>query len=283
MLAFAPERNFFGLNAPTTDTLASLRRTHEQGRGGFNAAFMAEYHVTDRWSVAGGAGLSTYGAELRLTDRRTLITTHLDTTETVRTSQYTTRAYSVRVVHDTALSPLFNLSGQIIGYQHVLVPRNDTVWTVNTFTSYDTTRTYAPTITRREEVSARILRPNYRFLTLPVLVRYRFGNPDAPGTRWWTDVAVGAQLQLFLGGTQLRTTDGRTFTTERIGPRGGPFRAFNLALQTSLAINYALTPRLSASVAPTLRWQAQSVYKPETGLSQRPTATGLQLGLRWAL
>jgi hypothetical protein len=63
----------------------------------------------------------------------------------------------------------------------------------------------------------------------------------------------------------------------------GPFRALNVALSGSLALNYALTNRLSVSVAPSMRWQALSVYKAETGLIQQPTATGLQLGVRFKL
>ena len=146
---------------------------------------------------------------------------------------------------------------------------------------------YLPFITTRQETSARILRPNYRFLTVPLLVRYRLGrttdwtgNPHAP--RWWADVAVGAQLQWFLGGTQATTRDGLTYHTERVGPRGGPFRPLNVALTGQVAVNYALTPRLSASLAPTLRYQVASVYKPSTNLTQRPTATGVQVGLRYA-
>ena len=39
------------------------------------------------------------------------------------------------------------------------------------------------------------------------------------------DVAVGAQLQFFLGGTQVTTADGQNFRTERITAGSGPFRA----------------------------------------------------------
>jgi hypothetical protein len=96
-------------------------------------------------------------------------------------------------------------------------------------------------------------------------------------------VSVGAQLQWFMGGTQLVSSpDGRTYTTERIGRASGPFRPFNYALTSSVAVNYALTQRLSASLAPTVRYQAQSIYKPATHLTQRPLATGVQLGLRYA-
>ena len=79
------------------------------------------------------------------------------------------------------------------------------------------------------------------------------------------------------------TSDGETYRTEKITAGNGPFRPLNLALSGSLALNYALTSRLSVSVAPSLRWQALSVYKTETGLRQQSTATGVQLGVRWAL
>ena len=291
-LAFAPERNFFGLSAPAADTLSALRRTHEQGRAGFNANLLAEYRLDQRLSVAAGLGMASYGAELRLTELRTNITTRLDSTTTtsVRLDSVTTRAYIIRVVQDSVLSPILDFNNQVIGYNYTMITRRDTVWTrlTNSQLTTLTTKTYTPTVTTRQEQIARILRPNYRFLTLPVLVRYRLGrahdwtsNPAAP--RWWADVAVGAQLQFFLGGTQATTTDGgRTYHTERVGPRGGPFRPLNVALTGAVAFNYALTPRLSASLAPTLRWQVESVYKPSTNLTQRPTATGLQLGVKYA-
>ena len=67
-----------------------------------------------------------------------------------------------------------------------------------------------------------------------------------------------------------------------MGPRGGPFRPFNVAITGAVALNYALTPRLSASVAPTLRYQVESVYRASTNLTQKPVATGMQMGLRLA-
>lgn len=290
-LALAPERNFFGLGAPTADTLSAARRVHEQGRAGYNAALLAEYRVDHRLSVGAGLGVASYGAELRLTDRRTHVSTRLDSSIT-RSATVTTiirDAYSVRTVRDSILAPILNANQQVIGYQYLPTTRLDTVWTriENTQVDSITKKTYTPVITTRQEVSARILRPNYRFLTVPLLVRYRLGratdwatSPTAP--RWWADVAVGAQLQFFLGGTQATTLDGRTYQTERVGPRGGPFRPFNVALTGAVAFNYALTPRLSASLAPTLRWQVESVYKPSTNLTQRPTATGVQVALRYA-
>ncbi len=292
-LTFAPERNFFGLGAPASDTLATLRKTHEQGRAGYNAALMAEYRLPghdDRLSLAAGVGVSTYGAELRLTDRQTHLTTKYDTARVTETQirEVTTRAWSLGAP-DIHLIPVLNVNGQVIRYDTLLIPRTDTTWTTTTnkLTDKVTTRTITPTITTREEVSTRILRPNYRFLTLPLLVRYRLGrttdwtsSPTAP--RWWADVAVGAQMQWFLGGTQLTTTDGRTYQTQRVGMNQGPFRPFTVALTGSVSMNYALTQRLSASLSPTLRWQTESVYKASTGLSQRPTATGIQLGLRYS-
>ena len=291
-LTGAPELSFLGLQAPAADTLSAVRRTHEQGRGGFNAALLAEYRLGSRWSVAAGAGLSSTGAELRLTDRRTLIATRLDSTiiRSVQDTQITTRAYSVRIVLDPQVSPRVNFNNQIIGYDTVYVPRNDTVWTyLTTKSTFESTHTtYTPIISTREEVRAQVLRPTYRFLTVPLLVRYRLGratdwtsSPTAP--RWWADVAVGTQLQFFLGGTQLLSADGgRTYRTARVRGADSPFRPLSVAVLGQVAMNYALTPRLSASLAPTVRWQAQSIYRPGTGLGQRPTTTGVQLGLRWA-
>ena len=291
LIAGAPERNFFGLAAPAADTVAALRRTHEQGRGGWNIAALAEYRLTPRWSVSAGAGLSTTGAELRLTDRQTVLNVHYDTTttHTQRTDQVTIRAYSVQFVPSMHLDPRFNLSGQVIGYDTVWVPRPDTTWTVYTATNLtqNTTRTITPLLERHEKVTARVLRPNYRFLTIPLLVRFRLGRPHeaggpSPASRWWTDVAAGAQLQWFLGGSHLVTEDGgRTYRTEQVGAHGAAFRPLNIAVMGQVAINYALTPHLAASVAPTVRWQPQSIYKTSTGLNQKPTATGLQLGVRY--
>ncbi len=290
-LTFAPERNFFGLSSPVSDTLSALRRTHETGRAGYNAALLAEYRVNHRLSVGAGIGMSTYGGELRLTDHRTTITTKVDTIRSTATatSTVTTRAWAIRQVADSILSPILNINSQVIGYRYLPTTRLDTVWTnlVNTRITTSNSTTYTPTITTRQELRARVLRPNYRFLTVPVVLRYRLGratdwtsSPTAP--RWWADVAVGAQVQFFLGGTQLTTRDGLTYQTERIGPRGGPFRPVNVALTGAVAFNYALTPRLSASLAPTVRYQPESVYKASTNLTQRPTATGVQMGLKLA-
>jgi hypothetical protein len=197
--------------------------------------------------------------------------------------EYTT--YSIRIVREPVLTPIVNLSNQIIGYDTVYVPRQDTVWTRNITDGTVVTRnsTTTPVVVKREETRARILRPDYRFLTIPVVVRYRFGvDGGTRQNRWWADAALGAQVQLFLGGTQLATADGRTWHTERIGSHNGPFRPLTVALTGALALNYALTPRLSASLAPTLRYQTESMYKASTGLTQRPAAMGVQMGVRLA-
>ena len=183
------------------------------------------------------------------------------------------------------LSPVFNASGQVVRYDTVYVPRNDTLR--STVIAHDTTRStrrvVTPLLQRFDKTTYQTLRPDYHFLTLPVLVRYRLGRPEARA-RWWADVSAGAQLQFFLGGSQLVSTDGgATFRTERVGVADGPFRAFNLALSGSIALNYALTRRVSLSLAPALRWQTLSVFRPETGLRQQATSTGMQVGVRFKL
>ncbi|MBC7448471.1 MAG: hypothetical protein H7330_10465 [Hymenobacteraceae bacterium] len=286
-VAFAPERNFFGLQSAPTDTLSALRRTHEMGRGGWSAAVGAEYRLTPRWSVGAGLGLASTGAELRLTDRRTDVAVAY-ASQTTRNSQQIREewpTYSIRIVHDSVLSPLYNLNQQVIGFETVLVPRPDTVWTYNVVTTNTTTTSTVttPTVTAREHVSTRILRPSYRFLTVPLLVRYRLGTDGGTARNpWWADVAVGAQTQVFLGGTHLVSPDGRTWRTERVRPGSSPFRPVTVALTGAVALNYALTARLSASLAPTVRYQTESVYRASTGLTQRPVSAGVLLGLKLA-
>ncbi|MFC7666704.1 hypothetical protein ACFQT0_04180 [Hymenobacter humi] len=245
---------------------------------------MAEYRLTPRLSVGGGVGYSTFGADLRLTNKKTDISVAYDTTTTRTTRFYTStnRTYSIRIVQVPQLSPIFNSNGQVIGYNTVYVPRQDTVFTttVQRDSVHSVSNTVTPRISKKETVSTTLLQPNYRFFTVPLMLRYRLTM--GPG-RWWADVAAGAQFQFFLGGTQVITEDGENFRTEAIRPSSGPFRPLNLALAGSLALNYALTNRLSVSVAPSMRWQALSVYKTETGLRQQPTATGLQLGVRFKL
>ena len=118
-VAFAPERNFFGLGAPAADTLSALRRTHEQGRGGYNASAMAEYRLDSRLSVGAGLGVASYGAELRLTESRTLVSTHFDSATTISATvtTVTTRAYAIRPVPDSILAPILNVNQQVIGFQ----------------------------------------------------------------------------------------------------------------------------------------------------------------------
>ncbi|WP_310396488.1 hypothetical protein [Hymenobacter sp.] len=284
LLTATPEQNTLGLQGPEGDSLTALRRNHETGRAGFNAALLAEYRLTPRLSVGGGVGYSTYGADLRLTTKNTEVRVTYDTTTTRTTSFLTStnQTYSIRILQTPQLSPIFNGSGQVIRYDTVYVPRQDTVFTttVQRDSTHAIRRTVTPLISRFETLTARRLRPDYRFFTVPVLLRYRL----TPGAgRWWTDVSAGAQLQFFLGGTQVVTEDGENFRTEKIAPGSGPFRALNVALSGSLALNYALTNRLSVSVAPSMRWQALSLYKLETGLRQQPTATGLMFGVRFGL
>ena len=284
LLTATPEQNTLNLQGPEDNPLTALRRNHETGRAGFSAAALAEYQLTPRLSVGGGVGYSTFGANLRITNKVTDVRVVYDSTTTRTTNVFTSinQTHSIRIVQVPQLSPIFNANGQVIRYDTVYVPRQDTVFStiVQRDTVHTTRKVITPLISKKETLTTRQLQPTYRFFTVPVLLRYRLSL--GPG-RWWADVAAGAQLQFFLGGTQVVTDDGETFRTQAITAGSGPFRALNVALSGSLALNYALTNRLSLSVAPSLRWQALSVYKPETGLIQQPTATGLQLGVRFKL
>ena len=285
LLTATPEQNTLAMQGPESDSLTALRRNHETGRAGFSAGLLAEYKLTPRLSVGGGVGYTALGADLRITNKTTDVRVRYDSTTTHAINTYTSthHTYSIRIVQVPQLSPVFNPNGQVIRYDTVYVPRRDTVFT--TTVQHDTVRTSRttvnPHISKKETLTTKLLQPNYRFFTVPVLLRYRLATPG--NSRLWTDVAVGAQLQFFLGGTQVATDDGEHFRTERISVASSPFRALNVALSGSLALNYALTPRLSVSVAPSMRWQALSLYKPETGLRQQATSTGLMFGVRFGL
>jgi hypothetical protein len=284
LLSATPEQNTLTLQGPETDSLTALRRNHETGRAGVNASVMAEYQLTKRLSIGGGVGYMSFGADSRITNKTIDVIVRNDTITTRSTSVYTSvnQTHSIRIIQVPQLSPVFNGSGQVIRYDTVYVPRQDTVYStiVQHDTTHTTNHTITPNITKKETTTTRLLQPTYRFFTVPVLLRYRLSL--GPG-RWWADVAGGAQFQFFLGGTQVVTQDGVNFRTESITAGNGPFRSLNVALSGSLALNYALTNRLSVSVAPSMRWQALSLYKPETGLRQQPTATGLMFGIRFGL
>ena len=245
---------------------------------------MAEYRLNPRLSVGAGLGFNTFGADLRITNKNTEVSVRYETTTTNTTNVFTTtnHTYSIRTIQVPQQSPVFNAAGQVIGYVTVYVPRQDTLFTtiVQRDTVHSIRQTVTPFISKHETVSSKLLQPNYRFVTLPLLLRYRLTM--GPG-RWWADASAGAQLQFFLGGTQVVTTDGEHFRTESVSAGGGPFRPLNVAFTGSMALNYALTNRLSVSVAPSLRWEALSLYKPETGLRQQSAATGLMFGVRFGL
>ncbi|TGE21751.1 hypothetical protein E5K00_15900 [Hymenobacter aquaticus] len=278
-----PEQNYQQLQTSPNDTMQALRRHQEVGRKGLSAAVMGEYRLNQRVSVGAGLGYTRAGAELRVADQRTDISVRYDTTISHTTDVFssTHTVYSVRLIQIPQLSPVFNSSGQVIRYDTVYISRPDTLRTVivQNDTVRNTRRTITPLIDKRETTTYRTLKPIYHFFTVPVQLRYRLTPPS--GGRWWADATVGAQIQLFLGGSQLVTDDGHRYRTEKVRVAEGPFRPLNLALMGSLALNYALTSHLSVSVAPAVRWQALSVYKTATGLRQQSTATGLQLGVRW--
>ena len=286
LLTAAPEQNYLGLASALRDEATNLRRNQETGRFGLAAALTAEYQLRPRLSLGAGLGYTRVGAELRQALRLTDYTVRYDTTLTTTQTGYTTvsNTYAIRIIQIAQLSPVFNASGQVLRYDTVYVPRNDTLR--STVIAHDTIRStrrvVTPLLQRYERTSYQTLRPDYHFLTLPLLVRYRLSVPGR--ARVWADVSAGAQLQFFLGGSQLVSTDGgTTFRTERVGVADGPFRPFNLALSGAVALNYALTDRVSLSLAPTLRWQTLSVFRPETGLRQQATSTGLQVGVRFKL
>jgi hypothetical protein len=144
-----PEQNALNLQGPAGDSLTELRRNHETGRAGFNAALAAEYKLTPRLSVGGGVGYSTYGADLRITNKKTDISVAYDTatTRTTRFFTSTSRTYSIRILQIPQLTPVFNPNGQVLRYDTVYVARRDTVYT--TIVQRDSTHSVSNTVTPR--------------------------------------------------------------------------------------------------------------------------------------
>ncbi|RYE05007.1 MAG: hypothetical protein EOP51_34850, partial [Sphingobacteriales bacterium] len=186
-LAVAPELTFLRFSAPAADTAQELRRPQETGRAGANAAFLAGFQVTEKLRISAGIGYSTFGTELRLTNRETLVNILYDTTSSLTTASYTSSHTNYIVQEDSSalLDPIFNQNGQVIGYNTVYVTKPDTVWQTVTIEGTDTirTQTITPLIHKTEKTAYRKLKPQYHFITLPVMLNYRL----TAGQRWWAE------------------------------------------------------------------------------------------------
>lgn len=67
---------------------------------------------------------------------------------------------------------------------------------------------------------------------------------------------------------------------QRVGSREGPYRPVSLSVSAGLEAAYRVSPRLTALVAPTMRWWAVQPGQDATTRIQ-PLLPALQLGLTY--
>ena len=250
-------------------------------RGGYNISAEARlsHRLTDRFSLSTGLGMTTLHTEVKHTLDRERQRISYDSTTffnyTISESIDTT--FLIHQVMASRLEPILNSIGQLIGYDTIRYLRNDT--TLQVIMSHDSLKTMQHTVTKRVENwrdhQEQLLRPEYRFFTVPVSAHYLLVNRN----RWSLGLSVGTQLTFFRGGTRAVWRNER-YVLEKISAKDGPFRPVSLAVQSGLELSYRLSARLSCQVAPTLRWWALTPCKQAA--STRTFMPGGQMGISWS-
>lgn len=217
-------------------------------------SLQVQRQVGNRWRVRAGAGQVTLHTQARYVSERIKETIKRDTFWSFDTLLHV----GTRVV-------------MVIG------PTPDDT-TYQFFTTYDTVVTQtidarAVTVTQRDKLQ-QLLRPEYRFWTLPFSAQYLLVNHN----RWNLGLSVGGQVTFFRGGA-VSVWTGEEYRLQRVSARQGPYRPVSLSVSAGLEAQYRLTPRLSALVAPTLRWWA---LPPSQGRNaSRSLLPAAQVGLTY--
>jgi len=208
----------------------------------------------DRWRFRAGAGQAMLSTQARYTSERIQHRTLSDSTLTTQVSLH----QGTRVVR------IINQGTGDTSYQYI--------------TTYDTVMTHRKVITHRSESirdqRQQLLRPTYRFWTIPLSAQYVLISRN----RWSLGVSLGSQLTLYRGGSRPVWT-GEEYVLRHVDARQGPYRPVSLSLSGGLEAQYRLTPRLSALLAPTVRWW---VLQPgKGGAASRTLLPAAQLGLSY--
>lgn len=170
----------------------------------------------------------------------------------------------------------------MISYDTTWVSTNDT--TYQRIITHDTIRTQQlHTIQQTRtlvEQHKQVLRPEYKFWSLPFAVGYQLLQRG----RWGLAVDLGGTLQLYRGGARA-VWDGtvQEYVLRNTGPRGGPYRPVSLQLLTGLEASYRLSGRLMVTGGVNARWWAVPVGRPGTTTGGRGMAPTLQAGLSYGL
>ena len=255
--------------------------TREVIGGAHQVSLQMEHRLpNDRWLLRGGFGqvrLTSQFRHVQEVSGQTLVRDSVRVTyvnANVRTD--TTRIIQLdSVLH---LNPRINGSGQVIAYDSLWTPNNDTLYQV--IITHDTVHYMTQNVRTRVETwrerREQQLRPTYRFWTIPVAVQY---DVLCAG-RWRAGVSAGAQVLLYRGADQPALTADGTYVLRRTGPRDGPFRPVSVALSTGLNVRYRLTDRLSLLAGAGGRGWVQSPVRGEARPKMQPNG---QVGVVWGL
>ncbi len=222
----------------------------ERTQASLTQSVQVQRQLSPQWRVRAGFGQATVQTQARYTSERTRQTTTQITTTKDDTS-YRVRSYEVLIIGPTDTV-------------RTLVSRLDTLVT-QTITVRD------ETVTQRDKLQ-QLLRPTYRFWTLPVSAqRLLLTRPS-----WNLAASAGAQLAV-LRDAQVPVWTGEQYALRRLtGPAAGLPRRASLSLSVGLEAQIRLSPRLTALVAPTLRGWAV----PPGGAGRR-VLPAAQVGLVW--
>ncbi len=241
---------------PSWSVLASAAPNGNQERtqAALAQSIQVQHTLGNRWLFRAGIGQATIQTQARFTSEHTTQRTYNDTTFTIDTTLH----------QGTRIVRAININTRDTTYFY--------------FTSYDTliyntTTIWTRTITERDRLQ-QLLRPTYRFWTLPISAQFLFLNRN----RWSLGATVGGQVTVFRGGT-LPVWNGDQFVLQRVSASAGPYRPVSLSVSGGLEAQYRLTPRLSALVAPTVRWWA--VPPGRNGSTTRTVLPAMQLGLTY--
>ena len=242
---------------------------------------LGQWQATPRWAVRAGVGQAALTTQARTVAERTGTSVVVDSTLTTDVRNYQTLSVVEIIRRDTIFiyEPILNASLQIIGYDTSFVISADTTRTLITTTVHDTV--HRTVVTERTETlrerAQQQFRPAYQFWTLPVGVHYALLTTP----RWTVGTVLGGQLSVFRGGTRPVWT-GDAYELRAVGRRDGPYRPVSVSLSAGLEAQYRLSPRLSAVLAPTVRWWAVSPLRQQAaGGATRRLLPAAQLGLSY--
>ncbi len=228
----------------------------ERTQASLTQSIQVQRQLGPGWRVRAGVGQAAVQTQARYTSELTRQTIVSNTTSKNDTTFHT----GTRIVR------IINTNTNDTTYQDVT--------TLDTLvTKTDIVRT--DVVTQRDKLQ-QLLRPSYRFWTLPLSTQ----RVLLTRTRWNLAASAGAQLTLFRD-AQRPVWTGEQYALRRVRVGETPYRPLSLSVSLGLEAQYRLTPRLSALVAPTLRWWA--VPPGRGGATGRTLLPAAQVGLTWGL